>query len=228
LPGTVFCIQLDSVQTLRVTTLAVMLAAGFFSASADTNKTAMANKPPAYTSTWDGVQLEQIFDVYAGISGRTMLVHPGVKRVAITLFVHDKTKAEFQKAIEDVLRENDIAIVPDGDIFALIVPAEEEKKWSAYVKSFPSPPAVAEKGKYSFTYDGVDVRQAMPVYGALTGRKWIETALPPASVKLKTLHGLGKAESMHAFDVIFALNGLKVVNVGDDSFKVVPVAGRNN
>ena len=46
--------------------------------------------------------------------------------------------------------------------------------------------------------------------------------------KIKTQTALTKTEIIHALDVLFAFQGIKAVNVGDNSFKVVSLSSRRN
>jgi len=205
-------------QSIGTAILALLLATSSFCGSAATNSPAPTNDS-GYTINWTAVPLDVALKTYASTLGRTVLEQPSVPSISITLSLQNATKAEFQKAVENALREEGIASIPDGDTFQLIILASEEKKWPEIIASLPVIDD-AQKG-YTFAYNGVDMRQVMPVYGDLVRRKWINETLPPAGIRLSTVHPLTKAEAVHALNAIFALNGVKIVNVGDDSFKTV-------
>jgi len=176
---------------------------------------------------------DDTLDLYASIKGKTVLVHPDVKPSPVTISAEAHNKAEATAIIEKALREKGVTILADGNRFEWLVPAGATNIVSpdALSSSQPSPEptstnAVNTLPEGSINFIGVELPQALDVYQALTGLKWIQE--PPMSftntIAFHNQTPLTKAETLHAFDVLLAWQGLKVVNADEKSFKVVPVA----
>jgi hypothetical protein len=139
------------------------------------------------------------------------------------LLVSIKTdgKDQFIQAFEKFLKDHQIVTMPDGEVLQVIIPQDFEKTFLQAEKSLPVPPESKSPGRYTFTYDGVQMEQVLQVYENLLGRKWVTSPLSDGSIKLQTERSLSKAEAIHALDLIFVFGGCRVVYVGDDSFKFV-------
>jgi hypothetical protein len=180
---------------------------------------------PAKTAIQPGYSVDQIslgnaLAVYGSVVGHTMLVHPAVQMsLPVSFQAHDKS--ELAKAFADFLRVHDIAIIPDGEAFELIVPASMEKPVSSFVQSH----TVTEKNDLArvnyLHWGNLPMDQVSKIYSKLIGRKLMVKPLPDARFNLNTSVPLTTTELMHALDVLFAFNGVKAENVGDDSFEIV-------
>jgi len=177
-----------------------------------------------FTVDYKDAELDRVFDVYALLIHRTLLVHPKIRRQHLLVSIKTDGKDQFIQAFEHFLKDNNIVPIPDGDAFQVIVPQDFEKVFLEAGKGLPVPPENRLPGRYQFTYAGVQLEQVLDVYKNILGRKWIASPLPPGGlIELKTNRGLTKAEALHALDVSFVLDGVKPVYVGDDSFKLVPL-----
>ena len=65
--------------------------------------------------------------------------------------------------------------------------------------------------------------QVLDVYAKLVGRTLLRAGLPPAQIILKTETPLTKTEAIEALQAVLALNGIRVVNIGDKFVKVLHV-----
>jgi general secretion pathway protein D len=70
-------------------------------------------------------------------------------------------------------------------------------------------------------FQGVDVNEVLKVYAKLVGRTPLRAGLA-GSIILKTETPLTKTEAIQALEVVFALNNIVVVPVGDKFIKVLP------
>jgi general secretion pathway protein D len=83
------------------------------------------NEVAAYQYNFQGVDVSQVLDIYAGLVNRTLL-HAGAVPGSIILKTQSPlTKSEAIQALEAVLAMNGISVVPIGEKFAKVVPSGE-------------------------------------------------------------------------------------------------------
>lgn len=74
---------------------------------------------------FDNAPAELFLQIYAQVTGRTLLTSPDVPKVTMSLRSNNEEKwsdAEYLQAIEQQLQLNGIGLIPVGDRFALVVP----------------------------------------------------------------------------------------------------------
>ncbi len=76
---------------------------------------------------FDNAPAEILLQTYAEVTGKTLLEAPNLPKATITLKSEqtELTKDEFLQAIETILVMNNISLVPDGDKFIRVFPANE-------------------------------------------------------------------------------------------------------
>ena len=76
---------------------------------------------------FDNAPAEILLQTYAEVTGKTLLQAPNLPKATITLKSEqtELTKEEFLQAIETILVMNNIALVPDGEKFIRVFPANE-------------------------------------------------------------------------------------------------------
>lgn len=90
-----------------------------------------------------------------------------------------------------------------------------------------APPADPSAGTnevagYEYNFPGMDMNQVLDIYAGLVGRTILRAGPIPGSFILHTQSPLTKHEAIEAFEAVFALNGVSIVNIGDKFMKVVP------
>lgn len=185
-----------------------------------------------------GIMLKQVdfgdaLDLYASLKNRTLLIHPDLKQPLLTLSVAVTNPTVAIGTVKRSLEERGAAIIPDGNRFEWIVPAGATNLFSpaaiparAAPKSTSTTNGVETLPAVSINFINVDLQQVLAVYQALTAQKWVQGGPLPVGATF-TFHNqtpLTKTEVLHAFDVILAWRGLKVVNLDDKSFKLAPLA----
>jgi len=74
-------------------------------------------------------------------------------------------------------------------------------------------------------FPAADLKEVLKIYSELVNRTVLQPAnLGSPQITLKTQTPLTKREAIQAFEAVFALNGISMVNVGDKFVKVVPAA----
>ena len=82
-------------------------------------------EPPAYTYNLQGVDVNQVLDLYADLVGRTLIRGP-LPQASIILHTQSMlTKTEAIQALQAVLALNGIAVINIGDKFAKVLPVTD-------------------------------------------------------------------------------------------------------
>ncbi len=172
-----------------------------------------------------GADFNDALDLYARLKGRSVLVHPQVKQSLITLAAAVHSQAEAAGALAKALQGTNAMIVADGNKFEWIMPAGTATP-ALPARQPPSTNALETLPPGSINFSNTDLQQVLGVYQALTGRKRIQDKPIPAGITM-SFHNqtpLTKYEILHALDVMLAWHGVKIVNVGDSSFKLAPIS----
>ena len=91
----------------------------------------------------------------------------------------------------------------------------------------PAAPAAAEEmiPAGTINFPAADLKEVLKIYSELVNRTILQPAnLGSPQITLKTQTPLTKKEALSAFEAVFALNGISLVNIGDKFVKVVPAA----
>ena len=75
----------------------------------------------------------------------------------------------------------------------------------------------------TINFPAADLKEVLKIYSELVNRTILQPAnLGSPQITLKTQTPLTKREALQAFEAVFALNGISLVNIGDKFVKVVP------
>jgi hypothetical protein len=184
----------------------------------------------------NNVDFDDALDLYGRINGRTLLVHPDVKQPRLTISADVTNRLEAAGILKNNLQGRGVTIIADGDKFEWMVPTGATNIISPAAiptRLTPKRPSDASTNapvdtlpENSIDFIAVDLPQLLGVYQALTAQKWVQDKPLPAigTFAFHNQTALTKTETLHALDVLLAWHGLKVVNVDDTSFKLVPLA----
>ena len=163
------------------------------------------------------VRFQDALNLYSDFRNRTVLIHPGIQRLSVTVQAEGKSATDVAHALEKALRDQGLAMVPDGEKFVLLVPRSMEKWADPSSQRLDATSPIAG----SFATDGM-VNTIVDAYGRLLGRTQ-KGASPfaQASIYLYT-QPLTQAEMRYAFDRLLEWSGLRVEVVDEKSFRVVP------
>ena len=96
---------------------------------------------------------------------------------------------------------------------------------SLTISNTPPPPSAAEEiiPAGTINFPAADLKEVLKIYSELVNRTILQPAnLGSPQITLKTQTPLTKREALQAFEAVFALNGISLVNIGDKFVKVVP------
>jgi hypothetical protein len=168
------------------------------------------------------VPVDEVFDLYSGMTRRTLLRCPHLPSPGLTMKAPPATPDEAARIIEKVFESNGIVIIPDGEKFALVVPVALKSSFVPHSADIKPPPEPAKTGPVhtgEIDLKSVSIDQVLDVYMMLAGRKLTaNNAQPPISdsLSLSSATPLSKKEVLYAFDMVLSFYNLNVVPVGKD------------
>jgi hypothetical protein len=169
--------------------------------------------------------LQQVLDVYATISERTVLQHPALKATTVSLKASAKNRTEAADALEKSFQEHGMVSIPDGTKFMLIIPSQLTNTVTARSSGIvPKTSENATLASGTIRFENADLSQALAVYGHLVGRKLAKAdGLRATMIRLRTVNDLTPAEAAYALEILFRWNGVAVVPIGETEFQAVPI-----
>jgi hypothetical protein len=179
----------------------------------------------------DQVGLGAALSVYQKLVGRTLLRHPSLPSVTVTLNAAANSKQEAAVALEKALTKQRIIMIPDGDKFTMVVP-ESQASAAKPGLSLISSANTASKGDNEIVPAGtIDFREvplidAAKIYAKLRGRELdkVESdfelrAAPPMTIT--TQNDLTKDECIYALETLFGWHGFRIILTGNDQVQFV-------
>jgi len=157
-----------------------------------------------------GVKLQRVIFLCGELKNRTVLQHPGLKDTGFTLTANPQNKPDAAKALEKLFASHEIAAIPDGDKFMLLVPCAFTNKVSPHSKDIadeePTVPAL------SVNFQNVPMQKVLEVYGEYIGYPVNNLQSSPFGlIHLVQENPLSKGQICYAMDTIFAWNGVDVI-----------------
>lgn len=180
---------------------------------------------PAGAIKFTSADLNQVFDIYQELTGRTILRPSYLAPFPITLRQSTSlTSTEAAYVLEMLFALGDLTVIPHGEQFVFIVPTSSAPR----VAAIAPPPAATTKEEKLFPpgllrFTATDVSQVLSVYAELAGRTPLRPAinLPSTRVTIRNQTPLTRSEALHGLDAVLALHHIKFVLVGDKQVKAI-------
>ena len=179
----------------------------------------------------ENVSTDLLLFFYGKLTGRTLLRYPGLPETSFTLSATAKDSAELVRILENLLTSKGIATMHDGEKFLQVVPAAQAQGHKIDVASTAAAPGYINEepaGKRIFiNLPQTPLLEAVKLYAAAGGRT-LDVAGEPRvldnMVSLTTQSALSTSECEHAFEVLLAWCGHKLVPASQDSLKIIAKA----
>lgn len=163
---------------------------------------------------------------------RTVLCHPSIKPASFSLAGRARDTAEAVAILEQEFRARGIALARQGEHLVLAEPTNLVKTVTAQltalnsnVWSYKNADELLPKG--AIYMENAELAQALAIYGELIGRKLIkDNPVFGRTISFRSQTPLSKAETIQAFDILLAWQGLKTLPVGDRDFRLVTLGHR--
>ncbi len=183
----------------------------------------------------EDVSLQTVLLLLGRFSDRTVLQHPSLRAVSLTINHPVTHRAEAAQVLKVALEEKQIAVVTDGDKFLLVAPKAQAPALnprsvqhattstnSAAAELFPAG---------SLNFQSALAVQVLMIYAELRGEKLDRSSpLPPTAnnpIFLKMETALTKAECLYALETLLNWNGIKLVPAENGLVKAVATSSDN-
>ncbi len=188
---------------------------------------------------FENIEFKAVLDLYSRFANRTLLCPSALSRVRLTLNTVVEDEQGAAVVIEKALLANGITSVADGNKFLIVIPtsyAEKFKPRSSEITTTDNPnsQSTAAAGinqmlpAGAINFVNVSADDAALIYAALIGRKLESNSLrayPMITLRTHTL--LSREEAIYALDTVFAVNGIRMEQVGTDLVRLAPLSAGN-
>lgn len=195
--------------------------------------------PPKFIN-FTGADLGMLLRKYSELVDRNVLRSPAAENAlkAPVHFINQTalTRTETIQAFQAIFATNGVALVEDGEKFLQVVRAKDAAASGPGLArpSLAKRPgdAPASTGALLFppkaiNYLGADLNILLPHFSELLGRKPLRSPKVESMLRSPVFFvnqtPLTKSEAIHAYDMIFAMNGVGFIEEGEADLKVVPV-----
>lgn len=195
---------------------------------------------PAKFINFTGADLGMLLRKYSELVGRNILRSPTVEPAlkASVHFINQTalTKTEAIQAFQAIFATNGVALIEDGEKFLQVVRAKDAAGSGpglarpTLAKSSGDAPASTGAMLFppkAINYIGADLNKLLQHFSELLGRKPLRSPKVESVLKAPVFFinqtPLTKSEAIHAYDMIFAMNGVGFIEEGEAYLKVVPV-----
>jgi hypothetical protein len=184
----------------------------------------------------EAADIQTILRLFGEFSGRTVLQHPELPAVKFTLLGPVTNRTEAAQILKAALEEKQIAIVSDGEKFALIAPRSQVSTLNPRSAQLPAPSPNSAGAPLipagSLNFQGALPAQVLPIYAEFRGDKLDRSSpLPPtlgSKIFLRMETALTKEECLYALETLINWSGLKLVPAGNGLVKAAPVLGEES
>jgi len=162
------------------------------------------------------IDLQPAISMYADFKKRTILQHPELGDPKLSVQAHPQSEAEVAAIFEKMFSERNIATIPDGDKFVMIVPFAFTNSVIPHADAVGATNALIPSLSVNFV--GVPVNMVLDVHADFLGRKIVNARDAPQipTVTFVQTTPLSKAELCYAFETLIAWRNLRFVPDGRD------------
>lgn len=169
--------------------------------------------------------LDTVLVVYQSIVNRTILRPPEMPDAVFDLTLDARDKEDASRGIEKYLAARDIATIPNGSTFRMVVPKKMEAMVAAECGRRR---IIAPFGKRDIAYNfpAIPLDQMTEIYAQL--RKCHLDGRPDfvpgnITVKLRTARNLSREEALYALETLLNWSGVGFVSEPNNMLKPVPL-----
>jgi len=170
--------------------------------------------------------LKLVLELYSDFAGRTLLRHPLIHDTEFTFRARALDRPDVAHAFEKALTEKGIVVMPDGDIFTMLVPKRIDNTIKAggfNIKNDTKSPR-----DISYDFPDLPLQQAADIYAELLcgcGMNWNESfpRVAKDTIQLHTEAPLTREEARYALGTLFSWAGVNLVPAGQNLMKAVAI-----
>ena len=167
---------------------------------------------------------------YSTSSDRTPIIAPGLPEATFSLdFTPPILTSEVARMITNALAEKDILVIPDGRIFALVVPKSWEKTvhpMASQIHNSTISPTNRMVKYNDFDLHSATIAEVLKVYATLARAKIdpeSPTNFPDTKISFITYHPTTREETMYALRTLLLWNNVKINFIGPGLISAEPI-----
>ena len=162
------------------------------------------------------IDLQPAISMYADFKKRTVLQHPELGDPKLSVQAHPQSEAEVAVIFEKMFNERNIATIPDGGKFVMMVPFAFTNSVMPHADTLGMTNVMLPS--LSVVFVGVPVLMALQTYGDFLGRKIVNVHDAPGqpTVTFVQTTPLSKAELCYAFETLMTWRNIRLVPDGSD------------
>ncbi len=181
------------------------------------------------TIKFQNLNISRLLEFYSQLTARTMLQSSAISGQVISGQGQCAGRDEVVRFLERSMARARLQILPQGEKFAVVLPAElalpASALWKARKKTAAANPGNAAPAVGTVNFQNADLSQVLQFYGALAGRK-VESdpGLSPIPITIRSQTELTQPEMLYALETVLVLNGIQMETTPDQTVKAVPAA----
>jgi hypothetical protein len=170
--------------------------------------------------------LQSALSLYARFKDRTLLIHPQLGNPTFSLDQNISNRAEAADLMEKMFNGHEIAVIPDGEHFVMVVPYSQTNAVTPKADSLPKSNSLIPP--QSINFRNVPVRSMVEIDADFLHKKIVN--FPAAMNQLAGSHvvtfvqenSLSREEICYAMQTLLAWHNIQLVPDGDD-LKLEPI-----
>lgn len=178
-----------------------------------------ASEFPRQSLRLQQVELQKIISLYSDFKGRTVLQHPELPQTRFSLVANPKTKREAAEAFEKLFATQNIATIPDGTHFVMLVPNSATNRVTPRSDEFANERPMLPS--FSMNFQGVPLPLVVQVYSEYINRPLKERpdqqwpGGQSSLVNLTQQNPLSKRQICYAMNTVLAWHGIDFITNQD-------------
>jgi hypothetical protein len=172
--------------------------------------------------------LQTAIGVYADYKKRTALIHPRLGDSTFSLKINPRTEAEAVEAWEKLFRERNIATIPDGEHFEMLVPFASTNSVTPGASGLPQTNSLVPA--MSISFHAAPIGLVIETYADYTHNEVVNmhdrNSLLNASVTLVQITPLSREEICYAMETLINWNNIRMAPDGEGKLKLERIPSR--
>lgn len=182
--------------------------------------------------------LQEAIKLYADNKKRTMLLHPKLGNPTLSLKMNARTPAEAAEAWEKLFHEHNVATIPDGEDFVMVVPSALTNavtpRAATIAPNNSSSPMPLSVPAMSVVFRNAPIQLVLQTYADfvhkeivnLQDNSWSKSVYPLTPVTFVQTTPLSREEISYALQTLIEWRDIRIAPAADGKFKLEQIPDR--
>ena len=172
--------------------------------------------------------LRNAITLYGDYKKRTVLIHPKLEPQTFSLKINPRTRQEAVEALEKLFHDHNIATIPDGEHFVMLVPVTLTNSVRASSSGLPHTNSLVPAMSINFT--DAPIGLAIQTYADFMHKEVVnmqDNSVPLwHTITLIQSAPLSRTEIGYALETLIEWNNIRMAPDGNDKLKLEKITGR--